>query len=286
MQHLYISMNLGGFFQASTSTENFVKFCLFLFKGCLCQDILSTENCPWCSEHCPTGTSVPASFYCYSVSCRVFFQMCSIIFQKYSKRYFREDTYFWNGLDKCEQQKSWELGDKKLSPSSLEGTDSPKGNGADTDLLPAQCLVLRYRCWEGIKDTMRGFHLAQESPGVELGRTAMSAGRNLPLQLPNKIKPLLTGWGIGAISHSIWATTAPYHIKMGWSSKDQRHLYPKPFDSPVVIQPFFHDNGGNLVNKWIIFIGLFTRCWWKVVSKCLQEHLHWSGLLFVVWIAD
>lgn len=86
--------------------------------------------------------------------------------------------------------------------------------------------------------------------------------------------------------HSIWATTATYHIKKASPSKDQRHFCAKPFDPPVVIQPSFHDNGGNHVNKWIIFIGLFTRCWWKVVSKCLQEHLHWSGLLFVVWTAD
>lgn len=106
--------------------------------------LFNRELCPWCSECCPTGTSIPARFCCYSVSCRSFFSKCVPLFFRnivkgISGKIFTSEITWTNvNSRKAENEEK-----KKLSPSSLEATDSPEGNRVDIDLLPAQCLIRR-----------------------------------------------------------------------------------------------------------------------------------------------
>lgn len=54
--------------------------------------------CPWCSGHCTAETFIPASFTTALIAPETFFRMCLVFSQKHNKRYFRENTYFWNSL--------------------------------------------------------------------------------------------------------------------------------------------------------------------------------------------
>ena len=69
-------------------------------------------------------------------------------------------------------------------------------------------------------------------------------------------------------------TAVLYHITMACPTKEQRHLCTKLLFHRFGIHPSFHQNGWKYVNKCIIFMDMFTRRWWRAVSKCLQEHLH------------
>lgn len=145
--------------------------------------------------------------------------------------------------------------------------------GADIDLLPTQCPILSL--WGGIKDPVRTFPWAQEGPEAELGKTPVSVGRRHPLQLLNKTIILLTSQGTGAVSHSLYGQPQLY-ITSQWQPplKIRGICMQKLVIHGFGIHPSFQQNGWKYVNKWIIFVGMFTRCWWRAVRKCLQGCLH------------